>query len=175
MDTQDRIEVLNGLRGLAVLLVLLSHLGGLFSLPTGVGIGKAGVFLFFTLSAYLLTNQALVAVRQGRTTPGFWASYLVRRVMRIYPLYTLVLLISAAGYAIVGKYFIALTPDDVISHLLLLEGKSIPLDDSCRVYLLPGVAICFCSAGLDACIWSMAGTATGVGTDCCLHFPLARV
>ena len=56
-----RVPSLDGLRGLAVLLVLVSHasnigvwLGPWFDCR---GVGRYGVFLFFVLSAYLLTRQ----------------------------------------------------------------------------------------------------------------------
>ena len=48
-----QIDALDGLRGLAVLIVFLSHTSndGVFLLPSAnfSGIGKSGVFLFFVL------------------------------------------------------------------------------------------------------------------------------
>ena len=59
------IKSLDGLRGFAVLLVLLSHMSlvGINLVPglDFAGIGKAGVYLFFVLSAFLLTWQSLEA------------------------------------------------------------------------------------------------------------------
>lgn len=61
----DSYKSLNGLRGVAVLFVLFSHAAnkGLiffegFSIA-GSGSGKVGVYLFFVLSAFLLTDQIL--------------------------------------------------------------------------------------------------------------------
>lgn len=86
-----RVPALDGLRGLAVLLVLLSHASNVqvFLWP-GLdfrGTGRAGVFLFFVLSAYLLTAQFLD--RDPRALRGWrpWVRYLVRRLLRIYPAY----------------------------------------------------------------------------------------
>ena len=57
------IRALDGLRGLAVLLIPLSHMSlhdiNLIEPLNFSGIGKAGVYLFFALSAFLLTWQAL--------------------------------------------------------------------------------------------------------------------
>lgn len=59
----ERSAALDGLRGLAALMVVASHgsAGGQHLLPglSLEGIGKHGVFLFFVLSAFLLTRQAL--------------------------------------------------------------------------------------------------------------------
>ena len=159
MESTGRVEVLSGLRGIAVLLVLLSHVGGVFQLPVGAGIGKAGVFLFFTLSAYLLTSQILSAFNHQQITPAYWGTYLVRRVMRIYPLYLLVLLVSALGYAWFGRYFVAIEPFDVVRHLVLLDGKSvfwtIPVEFSYYL-LLPFIAIPLGFAQRYGNIWAIA-------------------
>jgi len=54
-------DALDGLRGLAVLVVIASHLSnvGLLPQPGLSGTGKAGVYLFFVLSAFLLTRILL--------------------------------------------------------------------------------------------------------------------
>ncbi|MFP6802564.1 MAG: acyltransferase [Pseudomonadales bacterium] len=122
------IKSLDGLRGLAVLLVLLSHMSlvGMNLLP-GLdfsGIGKAGVYLFFVLSAFLLTWQALEA--DQRPSPSYWLGYGLRRLCRIYPLYFIAVLASfgltnyAPGYA--PKID---APIDVFQHLTLQAGEGI--------------------------------------------------
>ncbi len=91
------IKSLDGLRGLAVLLVLLSHMSNaqmhLLPFLDFSGLGKAGVYLFFSLSAFLLTWQALKQAQQA-PDPKYWLAYLLRRALRIYPLYALALTVS---------------------------------------------------------------------------------
>jgi peptidoglycan/LPS O-acetylase OafA/YrhL len=82
---------LDGVRGLAVLLVMLFHLThyglartplerALTALPS---VGWSGVDLFFVLSGYLITN-ILLESRRGST---YYRSFYARRVLRIFPLY----------------------------------------------------------------------------------------
>lgn len=90
------LAVLDGLRGIALLLVVASHgsNAGLHFIP-GVdmsGTGKTGVWLFFVLSSFLLMHQFLHLDAQGRLDAREWGRYALRRVLRIYPLYTVFLL-----------------------------------------------------------------------------------
>lgn len=55
-----RYPAADGIRGLACLLVLCTHLPGFFLPDYGkyvTGTGKYGVWLFFVLSAFLLTSR----------------------------------------------------------------------------------------------------------------------
>lgn len=90
------LAVLDGLRGIALLLVVASHgsNAGLHFIP-GLdmsGTGKTGVWLFFVLSSFLLMHQFLHLDAQGRLGAREWGRYALRRVLRIYPLYTVFLL-----------------------------------------------------------------------------------
>jgi len=87
----NRNNALDGIRGLAILLVILSH----FLPLRGVGIelinGKVGVILFFVLSGYLIGIQMPKinkpdAHGKQNTIKGLLKFYL-RRTLRIYPLY----------------------------------------------------------------------------------------
>lgn len=84
---------LSGLRGLAVLWVLAAHYAHLQLLPFPTNyIGKAGVWIFFVLSAYLLTS-GLKKTLQG--TVCIWQPFLafsIHRLFRIYPLFLCCLL-----------------------------------------------------------------------------------
>ena len=53
-----RIHTLTGLRGIAALLVFISHCGAQSILPSflGKGFGQIGVMLFFVLSGFLMTH-----------------------------------------------------------------------------------------------------------------------
>ncbi|MBY0430827.1 MAG: acyltransferase, partial [Rhodospirillales bacterium] len=117
----ERLDYLDGLRGIAVLMVVLSHTSnnGLHIVPflNMAGSGKVGVWLFFVLSAFLLTRKLDGKARRGGLTPGVCAEYAVHRVARIMPLLTLVLL----GYLAAGRF----TAQHVVEHLLLLRGDFI--------------------------------------------------
>jgi exopolysaccharide production protein ExoZ len=88
--SRHRIVPMEGLRGLAVLLVFLVHVHASFSryLPAGslsyrlsrfgAGFGNSGVDLFFVLSGYLIYSTVL-----HKQTPFF--TFMKRRVERIYP------------------------------------------------------------------------------------------
>ncbi|MCJ7926430.1 MAG: acyltransferase [Pantoea vagans] len=88
----------DGIRGLAVLIVLIVHSMVIFFPKTYDGLagsGKIGVWLFFVLSAFLLTNTF---IQKGFGIHNIY-SYVLGRVIRIMPLYILTLLVySAFGY-----------------------------------------------------------------------------
>ncbi len=67
---------LDGIRALAIIVVLLHHLGYLG------GRGFLGVDIFFTLSGYLITQVLLVTVAKGKPLLGFYR----RRLARLYPI-----------------------------------------------------------------------------------------
>lgn len=89
----DRIKELDGLRGLAVLLVMAVHafkraseftrhpVLNLFTRFTSVG--WVGVDIFFVLSGFLITSILL----RTRERPDYFKNFYVRRILRIFPLY----------------------------------------------------------------------------------------
>ena len=124
------VRALDGLRGFAVLLVLLSHMSlhgiNLIEQLDFSGVGKAGVYLFFSLSAFLLTWQALQLEYSTLKTSRYWLGYAVRRVVRIYPLYVLSLTLSFLLFVSGENINPRITSfEQIISHLVLLEGEHI--------------------------------------------------
>ena len=87
--TRRHIPALDGVRGLAILLVLVAHLTVWgTSTPDRVSrnvalLGFSGVDLFFVLSGFLITG----ILWENRELRRFW----IRRVLRIWPLYLAVL------------------------------------------------------------------------------------
>src|SRR6266496_5976018 len=77
---------LDGLRGIAILLVVLLHNFGFMNY---FFFGWLGVDLFFVLSGFLITNILLNTLGQ----PNFLRNFYIRRVLRIFPLYYLILII----------------------------------------------------------------------------------
>jgi peptidoglycan/LPS O-acetylase OafA/YrhL len=77
------IPGLDGLRGIAVFAVFLFHLG----IPK-CSLGWAGVELFFVISGFLIT-RILFSTREN---PDYFTRFYRRRILRIFPIYYLVLI-----------------------------------------------------------------------------------
>lgn len=87
---------LDGVRGIAILLVLCAHASDLFRHPPAVfSAGWTGVDLFFVLSGFLITRILLKA----RDKEGYFRTFYARRVLRIFPLYYAVLVLLFVGLA----------------------------------------------------------------------------
>ena len=88
-----RISELDGLRGIAILMVLCFHYtptsGPMFFFAHAFQFGWAGVDLFFVLSGYLITGILVDSV--GRR--AYYRNFIVRRCLRIFPAYYLSLVI----------------------------------------------------------------------------------
>jgi peptidoglycan/LPS O-acetylase OafA/YrhL len=77
---------LDGLRGIAILLVVVYHNFGFINYSS---FGWLGVDLFFVLSGFLITDILMNTVGQD----GYLKNFYIRRVLRIFPLYYLCLII----------------------------------------------------------------------------------
>jgi peptidoglycan/LPS O-acetylase OafA/YrhL len=96
---------LDGIRGIALLAVMLSHGGGRYILQTTFAAklfayamvpGWSGVELFFVLSGFLITGILL----QSKTAENYFTSFYARRFLRIFPIYYFVVTVGlvAAHY-----------------------------------------------------------------------------
>lgn len=89
-----RIVELDGLRGIAILLVLVFHFtaltGPLAIFQVAFGIGWIGVDLFFVLSGFLITGILVDSV----DGPAYYRNFVVRRSLRIFPAYYIALLLA---------------------------------------------------------------------------------
>src|SRR6187401_1524909 len=91
------IPALDGLRGVAIILVMLHHLT-LYRPTAGIGgligdvlfFGWSGVDLFFVLSGFLITGILIDA----RGAERYFTTFYARRTLRIFPLYYLVLFLA---------------------------------------------------------------------------------
>lgn len=99
------IAPLDGLRGIAVLLVLWAHFpreltGPLGKLAYVIQPGYLGVDVFFVLSGFLITRILLHDKESGRSIYRFVA----RRALRIFPIYYLTILVLAVTWN--GNYLL---------------------------------------------------------------------
>jgi len=95
-DVTQRIAGLDGLRGLAVTLVLGFHL-----YPRLVPGGWLGVSLFFTLSGFLITTVILRDLEKDTFT---FKAFYARRVRRLLPAAVLVLTLFALTWTVLGWF-----------------------------------------------------------------------
>ncbi|HCG02889.1 MAG TPA: hypothetical protein DEV93_20385 [Chloroflexi bacterium] len=98
-----RLPALDGLRGLAVLLVVLSHSWSASTFNFWPHIGWSGVELFFVLSGYLITSILLDA----KGAASYFRTFYARRILRIFPLYYVVV---GVGFAMVALLPAAYAP-----------------------------------------------------------------
>jgi peptidoglycan/LPS O-acetylase OafA/YrhL len=86
-----RITQLDGVRGIAILMVMVHNLDALSSRPLSyiTTNGWMGVDLFFVLSGFLITGILL----DTKLTEGYFKNFYIRRCLRIWPLYYAVLLV----------------------------------------------------------------------------------
>lgn len=95
---EKHIIALDGVRGLAILMVLIFHYGG--GAKSGhplvhmtgllIRFGWSGVSLFFVLSGFLITG----ILWDARKKPHWWKNFYARRALRIFPLYYFALLLT---------------------------------------------------------------------------------
>ena len=195
LELSKRIPELDGIRGLAISLVIAFHFFGgadphfgfwLRHILGALAIGWSGVDLFFVLSGFLIGGILLDA----RTKPHYFRAFYMRRVFRILPVYYLwtllygVLLLAVLWRA-PGR--IPLSSHDLYQvplHLLFLQNVwitrpflasvwfvvtwSLAVEE--QFYLLAPVLIRFVS--LRKVIWILVGT---ICTSPFLRFFIYRV
>ena len=133
---KQRIPELDGLRGLAILLVLVFHyISQEGVLPSGtladrlqrfVIMGWTGVDLFFVLSGFLIGGILM----DVRSSPSYFKTFYSRRFFRIVPIYYLWIILYAALIGIAGSAITRLSnsgirpPLDlaIFSHFLFLQN-----------------------------------------------------
>jgi hypothetical protein len=118
-DTRPKLAWIQALRGIAVILVVLTHARYTFSdTPTWplaeqlLRPGAMGVDLFFVISGFIM----VYTTRHARGTPAESLDFLVRRFARIWPLYVVVV---CAWLIATNRGFAWLTDWPQIKNLLL--------------------------------------------------------
>jgi peptidoglycan/LPS O-acetylase OafA/YrhL len=118
-ERHNGIPALDGLRAIAVALVLVGH-GGI----PGVGGGFIGVDIFFVLSGFLITSLLLDELgRNGRIgLTGFW----IRRARRLLPaLVLMVLTVGAARELLPTQSLNGLRSDAIAAFLWMANWRSV--------------------------------------------------
>ncbi|MBX3618893.1 MAG: acyltransferase [Rhizobacter sp.] len=121
--SSQQILALNAVRGLAAMLVVVSHLPGLAHLHFGPAEeGSLGVMVFFTLSGFLMGLLYL-----GK--PAGWhevSRYAVARFSRIAPPYLMVVVAAFLVYTLVDPQFpYDIGPHNLLRHLLFSGNVSV--------------------------------------------------
>ena len=96
---------LNGIRAIAAIAVIISHIGlnlKLYSLQNfgGYSLASFGVTMFFSLSGFLITYLLLIEKQKTKTIAI--KNFYIRRILRIWPLYYfyLFLVLIIIGFAV---------------------------------------------------------------------------
>jgi peptidoglycan/LPS O-acetylase OafA/YrhL len=104
LQLSSHIPQLDGVRGIAILAVMLVHSADRLS---SLGIrsffryGWVGVDLFFVLSGFLITRILL----QARGSDHFFRNFYVRRVLRVWPLYYCILALAFGVVPLVLRHY----------------------------------------------------------------------
>ncbi len=96
---RERVVELDGLRGLAALVVVVAHYFG--EVPSGISAltaGWLGVDVFFVLSGYLIGSLIL----ENRHAPNFFSVFFLRRACRILPVYLVTISAVFLALALLG-------------------------------------------------------------------------
>ncbi len=119
-DVSRRIPELDGIRGIAILLVLIWHYGAceiqaeprnlLYYGIRTLGLTWSGVDLFFVLSGFLIGGILL----DNKDSTNYFSTFYIRRICRIFPLYFL-------------WVFLFIDAIPIAAHSDWLFGKSLPL------------------------------------------------
>jgi len=135
-SSQGRIPELDGLRGIAILLVLGTHYiivsgqSQVASFFQGVFLlGWSGVDLFFVLSGFLIGGILL----DVRASPSYFRTFYIRRFFRIIPVYYLwivlyLLLVGVGGSLLRAHTRTGTVPPlgfDIYAHFLFLQNFAI--------------------------------------------------
>lgn len=123
---ERRLDVLDGMRGIAILLVLWYHIWEISWLPAPLAAlqfipetGFIGVHLFFYISGFVIFYPFVRAKFESRIAPT-WGHFAYRRTIKIVPSYLLSLVVVLAiGYAHYNSAGAAFKP--ILTHLLFIH------------------------------------------------------
>ena len=131
LGARGRLELIDGLRGIAALSVVLFHIG-LFSpfsaaIPRPVAAvlahGDLGVAVFFVLSGFVIAH----AIREAAITPEYALNFALRRQLRLDPPYWAMIVFSTIDLSIPALIHrdsptVVPTTQCVMSHFVYLQS-----------------------------------------------------
>lgn len=140
LSVDGRIRELDGLRALAILLVIAWHyVGALASNPNAFlcrlfYLGHFGVDLFFVLSGFLITS-ILIASREA---PDYFSAFYARRALRIWPIYYSMVFLFLIGHTtgISANLFDGAIPS--WTYLFLVQNFPMGSEQTYGAYWLAG-------------------------------------
>jgi peptidoglycan/LPS O-acetylase OafA/YrhL len=106
-DRHERLDALDGLRGLAAMMVIADHTCGWFT-----GLGATGVWIFFALSGFLLARP-FIHNADFVLSLDYMSGYFRRRFIRILPMYYAYIFVV---FIMSGRFNLGFL------HALFLEG-----------------------------------------------------
>ncbi len=128
-----RLPELDLLRAAAIILVMLFHFAGSYSLPKNSYAvrfffwGKHGVDLFFVLSGFLIGGQI---IEEGLRSQFSFTTFYIKRFWRIFPPYYFAILVFFLVYLYAsrgGVFQNSAILNDIYAHLLYLQNYSSPV------------------------------------------------
>ena len=122
-NSKFHYPALDGLRGLAILGVMLFHL---FKFR----IGWTGVDLFFVLSGFLITSILI----DGRDGKNYFSRFYIKRVLRIFPLYYAVVILFFTIYFLFSNKVVL---NEILPYLFYYQNISVSSNGWPVNYLLP--------------------------------------
>jgi len=155
VSSTAHIKSLDGVRGIAILAVVLCHAGAIVKdIPqlSFLGLGTMGVDLFFALSGFLITS---ILIRE-REQPKYFRNFYYRRAMRIWPLYYTYILFM---YGIVRNLPRLGAFQHLVAHSAYLQEHPLTIVTPLAVSLLFAqnlwVPSLFCFRDLTSITWSL--------------------
>jgi peptidoglycan/LPS O-acetylase OafA/YrhL len=134
----QHIAALDGVRGFAILAVLIYHLNGGSQSHTAVvrtfseamQFGWSGVTLFFVLSGFLISN----IIWSQRSQPKWWRNFYARRALRIFPLYYLALLVVVV--TVIAEHTVRVNLRPLAVYALYLQNWPLSYPVQTRTFIL---------------------------------------
>ncbi len=114
------IPTLDGVRGLACLLVVYFHAGLAGWVPVVTALGDVGVQLFFTLSGFLMAYHYLPKEHSIR----YWLAFYMRRYFRLYPVFFITAIIAYILNKSLGKE-VAFEESNLLDILFLVKAQGL--------------------------------------------------
>jgi peptidoglycan/LPS O-acetylase OafA/YrhL len=108
-----RMRELDELKGLAMVLVIVYHIGGIFGWQNWVH-GEVGVDIFLIVSGFTLAHTS-------RDMP--WSEFLRRRLLRIFPAYW----VALGFFILLARYFFEtrFSTSNLVTHVLGIHGVAL--------------------------------------------------